>query len=233
MNPVAYALAVLSAFAVGGLIRRSEVRRLGYDADPRHGWLGLGGLLGAVVGAKLGMLLFEPWDDLRQIAAAMASLDFTGKTVIGGIAGGFVGVEATKKLVGIRSRTGDGFALALPVGQAIGRVGCFFNGCCWGTPSELPWAVELHGALRHPTPLYEAGLDLVLAALIFAWRGRDWPAGNLFRRMLIGYALIRFALDPLRGDAHVAIGPLSAVQWFCALAAAGFLAQIVRSERLA
>ncbi len=231
MNPMAYALAVLLAFAVGGAIRQSEVRRLGYDRDPAHAWVGLGGLLGAVVGSKLGLVLFEPMADLAAVLAAMTSLDFTGKTVIGGIAGGYAGVEVVKKLVGIRASTGDGFALALPVGQAIGRVGCFFNGCCWGAESQLPWAIEQFGLRRHPVQLYEAGLDLLLAALILTWRSRDLPAGHLFRRMLVGYALIRFALDPLRGDAQVVVGPLTAVQWFCLACAVGFTARMAWLER--
>lgn len=226
-----YAIAVVCAFVVGGAIRTREVARLGYDRDPRHGWVGLGGLLGAMVGAKVGLLLFEPWTDVATMLGGIVSLDFTGKTVLGGIAGGYVGVELTKAALGIRFSTGDGFAVALPVGQAIGRLGCFFNGCCWGAESDVPWAVWLHGASRHPTPLYEAGLDLVLAGLIWTWRDRDWPAGHLFRRTLVGYALIRFVLDFVRGDAQLPVGPLTAVQWFCLGAMLVFGGLIWRGEK--
>lgn len=234
LGPVAvptYAIAVVAGFLVGGWIRSREVARLGYDRDPRHAWVGLGGLLGAVVGAKLGVLLFAPWSTVAELLTGLWSLDFTGKTVVGGIGGGYLGVELVKWLVGIRHSTGDGFALALPVGQAIGRLGCFFHGCCWGREADLPWSVHLHDALRHPTPLYEAGLDLLLAAAIASWRGRDWPAGHLFRRYLVGYAAIRFALDPLRGDAQLAVGPLTALQWACLAVMLGFGALIVRGER--
>lgn len=226
-----YALAVVAGFLVAGWIRSRELARLGYDRDPRHAWVGLGGLFGAVVGAKLGLLLFLPWSGWAAMVDGLWSLDFTGKTVVGAIGGGYLGVEAIKRVVGIRHSTGDGFALALPVGQAIGRLGCFFHGCCWGAPTDAPWAVWLHGAARHPTPLYEAALDLALAAAIATWRGRDWPAGHLFRRYLVGYAAIRFALDPLRGDAQLAAGPLTALQWACLVTIVGFGAAIARGER--
>lgn len=226
-----YALAVVVAFVVGGAIRSREVARLGYDRDPRHPWVGVGGLLGAMLGAKLGLLLFEPWTDFAAMLRGVLSLDFTGKTVLGGLAGGYAGVEATKALLGIRFSTGDGFAVALPVGQAIGRVGCFFNGCCWGAETEVPWAVWLHEAWRHPTPLYEAALDLGLAALLWSWRARDWPAGHLFKRFLVGYCAIRFVLDFVRGDAQLPVGPLTAVQWACLAAMAGFGLSIWRGER--
>ena len=225
-----YAIAVVVAFVVGGIVRSREVARLGYDRSPGHHWVGLGGLLGAIVGAKVGLLLFEPWTDFQQMLAGILSLDFTGKTVLGGIAGGYLGVEVMKRVVGVTFSTGDGFAVALPLGQAIGRLGCFANGCCWGAETSVPWAVELHGATRHPVQLYEAGLDLALVALLWSWRDRGWPAGHLFRRYLVGYACIRFVLDFVRGDAQLLLGPLTAVQWFCLAAALCFTALIVRGE---
>ena len=173
-----YAIFVALAFVLAALVRRIEVRRLGYDRDPRHASVDLGGMVGAVIGAKAGLVLFarpsEAW------AADLLSLDFTGKTVIGGIAGGYLGVEAIKAWRGIRWSTGDGFAVALPVGQAVGRLGCLFHGCCYGTPFEGPWAAHVAGALRHPTPAYELILDLVLAALLWRVRRRTSPAGGCF-----------------------------------------------------
>lgn len=216
------------AFVLAGWIRRSEVRRLGYDRHPSHGWVGLGGLLGAMIGAKVGLLLFAPPGELIEVLARIVSLDFTGKTLIGGIAGGYLGVEITKWWVGIRWSTGDGFAISLPVGQAVGRVGCLLHGCCYGTPLQGTGAVFVHGAWRHPTPLYEAGLDLLLASTLWTLRGRTGEAGGLFRLYLVGYAAIRFALDPWRADGSVWWGPLTGVQWFCAATALGFTGALLR-----
>jgi phosphatidylglycerol---prolipoprotein diacylglyceryl transferase len=225
----AYAVFVAAAFLVAVVVRRIEARRLGFDRDPRQRWVSLGALLGAMVGAKAGMLLFTP-DAFDDLLAAMLRFDFSGKTVVGGLVGGFLGVEVAKKLVGITARTGDAFAVAIPLAQAVGRVGCFLHGCCWGAPSTLPWAVEMHGAARHPVQLYEAALDLALAALLWSLRARPAPAGNLFRRYLVGYAVIRFCLEVLRDDPSVAVGPFTAAQVVALVAGIGFAYGIARSE---
>lgn len=214
----AYATLVLIAIAVGFAVRRSEVRRLGYDREPGYAWLGVGALLGAMVGAKLGMLLFEDLGDFAATVQRMTDWDFTGKTVVGGLAGGYVGVEIHKKLLGITRSTGDAWALALPLGQAIGRLGCWLHGCCGGAPSGLPWAVQGH----HPAQLYEAALDLALFSLIWRLRGANLPRGHLFRAYLVGYATIRFALEWLRADARPLVAGLSAVQCLCLVAVVGF-----------
>jgi prolipoprotein diacylglyceryltransferase len=73
--------------------------------------------------------------------------------------------------------------------------------------------------LRHPVQIYEAVLDIALAATLFAIRKQPRIEGHLFRMFLIGYALIRFALDPLRGDERQTLLGLSYVQIACALAA--------------
>jgi prolipoprotein diacylglyceryl transferase len=226
-----YAFFVGLGFIAAFAIRRAEKARLGFDADPRHRWVGLGALLGAVVGAKLGMLLFEPLSAFPTLLARMASLDFSGKTVVGALAGGYLGVELTKKIVGIRRSTGDGFAVALPVAQGIGRFGCFFHGCCYGAEWDGPWSVMMANAQRHPAQLYEAALDLTLAAYLWSIRKRPRPAGHLFRRYLVGYAAIRFVVEFFRGDPVNHLGPLSSVQWLCLVAIVGFTYLIWRGER--
>lgn len=214
---------------VGGWIRARAVRRLGYDHDPRHVWVGAGALLGAIVGAKVGLVLFGPWV-LQDVGRTLLSFDFTGKTVLGGIAGGWAGVEVAKWLVGIRASTGDGFAVALLVGQAIGRLGCLLEGCCFGVPWDGPWAVVLAGRPRHPVQLYEAALDTVLALWLVSVRDGRWPAGHVFRRAVVGYAAVRMVLDPLRDDGRWMVGPLSAVQWACLAVAVGLSVQLWRVE---
>jgi prolipoprotein diacylglyceryltransferase len=223
MSPSYAALATLG-FLVAGAIRRREVARLGYDHDPRHSWVGLGALVGAVLGSKLLMVLWEPPESLW---AGILSWDFTGKTVLGAIAGGYLGVELVKALIGIRWSTGDGFAVALPVGLAIGRIGCELHGCCAGTPWDGPWALPVGGVLRHPTPLYEASLDLALAAWLWSTRTAPRPAGRLLTYALVGLAAIRFALEPLRADAAPGLLGLTAAQAWCV----GWAAALVALDR--
>ncbi len=219
---------MLLAFAVGLSVRRSEVRRLGYAREPGHQWVGLGALIGAVLGAKLGMLLFIAPADAGDVFSQVFSLDFTGKTIVGGLIGGYLGVELTKKLVGIRQSTGDGFAVALPLSQAIGRIGCLLNGCCYGAVTDSALGVHMHGFARHPVQIYELVLDLALAGALWATRRSERPRGHLFRMYLIGYAVIRFVTEFFRGDPAVHLGPITLVQLVCLAAAAGFGASLLR-----
>jgi phosphatidylglycerol:prolipoprotein diacylglycerol transferase len=228
-----YAAALALAFVVAAVVRSVEKRRTGWAHDPNARLIGMAALIGAAVGAKLGMVFFEPWDDFTATLQRALSFDFTGKTVIGGIIGGYAAIELMKKMLGVTRSTGDSFALALPLAQAIGRVGCFFHGCCYGAPSDVAWAVEMHGALRHPAQLYEAGLDLALFFVILAVRHRPRPEGNLFRGYLVGYASIRFFMDFLRGDPVAEVGPLSVVQVLCLVVIVFFSAWILRLRKQA
>jgi phosphatidylglycerol:prolipoprotein diacylglycerol transferase len=218
-----YAIFVGLAFVVGLWIRRIETRRLGYTSEPGHAWVALGALAGAIIGAKLGMFLFYPLDQAGEIFRNILSLDFTGKTIIGGLIGGFIGVEVTKKLVGINHSTGDAFAVALPVAQAIGRVGCWAHGCCYG--------VKLSSGGQIPVQFIEGGALLVVAAVLWRIRARPRPEGHLFRYYLIGYAFIRFSLEPLRGDPAMELGPFTAVQVVCLLGIVGFTWSVLRQRR--
>jgi phosphatidylglycerol:prolipoprotein diacylglycerol transferase len=226
----AYAFFVGLAFIAALVIRHFEKKRLGWQGDRRHRWVGAGALLGAVIGSKVGMILFVPWQDYSVMWQQVLSLDFSGKTVVGGLIGGYLGVEVTKKIVGIRHSTGDAFAVALPVAQGIGRLGCFFHGCCFGASTDFFLSVHMHGGDRHPAQLYEAFLDFALAAILFAFRKRAWPQGTLFRLYLVGYAFNRLVVEFFRGDPAWLLGPLKAVQWVALLTILGFGFLLLRAR---
>ena len=213
-----YAFFAAAGAAIALWVKRREDRRLGYVATRAYRFLAVAELAGAVIGAKVGMLLYVPPEKVGGIVGAMSSLRFDGKTILGAIAGGYLFGEIGKRLLGIRFSTGDALALALPLGQAAGRLGCFVGGCCYGAPAELPWSVQAHGAWRHPLPLYEAALLVVLAIVLALARARPLPAGHLFRWYLAGYAVIRIVLDGLRGEPQPMLGPLSFAQVFCLVA---------------
>lgn len=86
---------------------------------------------------------------------------------------------------------------ALAIGHAIGRIGCFLAGCCFGKPTELFWGVYLHNHDRHPTQLIEAsGLFILGIYLLKSHR----PQSALLSHYLIAYGLLRFWVEMLRGD---------------------------------
>jgi phosphatidylglycerol:prolipoprotein diacylglycerol transferase len=103
----------------------------------------------------------------------------------------------------------DVLAPALALGHAIGRIGCFFAGCCHGSYCELPWAVRmgsplvestLRGLPIHPTQLYECfGLLLLVGLLLMLFR-KKLAAGIVAASYLVGYSILRFGVEFFRGD---------------------------------
>lgn len=116
----------------------------------------------------------------------------------------------------------DLFSTVVPLGHAFGRIGCFFYGCCYGRDSDAWCAVTFpagspswyeHGRQSVsvlPTQLFEAAaLLLLFAVLITIYRKyRRYTTGIYF----IGYAIIRFGIEYLRGDPRAAVGPFSISQ---------------------
>ncbi len=224
-NP-GYATFVGAGLVLGYLVKVREERRLRLLAPVTQRWVTAGALLGAMAGAKLGLLLYVPWETFRDSMREFLVSEWGGRTILGALFGGFVGVEVTKRALGITVATGDPYAIALPLGQGLGRIGCFLGGCCFGAPLQ-------EGSLvRHPAQLYEAALDLLLAGALFAVRRQPRAPGLLFRYYLLGYAAIRFVMDFFRGDEKQVLGPLSYAQWFC-FACAAWLAWDVRRRQRA
>ena len=222
---------VILAFVVGGGIRSREGKRLGYVKDPAYRWVGVSCLVGAVLGAKLGMLFYLTPSELWDLGARAIDLRFDGKTVLGALTGGYLGGELGKKIVGVQFSTGDALAVAIPAAQSIGRLGCFFAGCCFGVTSDVAWAVHQHHALRHPVQLYESAACAILALCLWSMRKRERPAGVLFRYYLIAYASIRFASEFFRGEPQHHLGPLSYAQVYCVVIALGFAASLPSAFR--
>lgn len=167
-------------------------------------------LVGAVVGARgLGLLVdpLETWSLRDQLGGWMQQ-----KTVVGGILGGWAGVELAKARLGIRRSTGDAFVLPLLVAMAVGRLGCFFSGVTdrtHGTVSTLPWAMDLGDGLpRHPLALYELGVLVVLGTVL---QGLRVTAGQRWRLFVLGYMAWRLVSAPLAPPAPV-LGPLTTLQ---------------------
>ena len=110
----------------------------------------------AFVGGALGSKILYWAEDPAATAAHWRDPMYLmgGKTIIGGLIGGWIAVELMKKYVGISESTGDLFAVPLALGIAIGRIGCFLTGLSdktYGTQTVLPWGVDFgDGVPRHP-----------------------------------------------------------------------------------
>jgi phosphatidylglycerol:prolipoprotein diacylglycerol transferase len=197
-------------------------------------------LAGAVCGALIGSKLLHVAEHLPALWLANDwSLWLGGKSLLGGLLGGTMGVEIVKHHLGWSRPTGDAWVPALAVGIVIGRIGCQVSGLwdlTYGTPTALPWAWDYgDGIGRHPTALYE----MVCVALLWAGVSRWVPParGARFAAFLLGYCGIRFVLEFLKppfGEEQTAVLPaalyagLTAIQWAAVIGGAYFCFSLSR-----
>jgi len=201
-----------------------EARRRG-RADRAMATIVVGALAGAALGTRAG----NWWLYLtRTVHPTLPGLLVdSGKSVLGGLTGAYLGVLVTKRLIGYRAHTGDIFAPAAALGIAVGRIGCFLTEQL-GTPTSLPWgfvpaANVVHripncpqcapGVALHPSFLYEIVFLAGLFAVLLWLRPRVRVPGELFKIFLVSYAVFRFAVEFVRGNEVVALG-LTRSQWF-------------------
>ena len=157
-------LAWAAALAVGWWTRRHDFAAVPLPmAGRRYPVYLLVLWLGAVAGAY----------GLGSLNVALAGVAGEGRSILGAIVGGVIVAEIYKAIFGVRGSTGAVLVLPLAVAIAIGRIGCFLAGLpdyTYGTPSDLPWAVDFgDGIHRHPVQLYES-LTMALFALgFFLW----------------------------------------------------------------
>jgi phosphatidylglycerol:prolipoprotein diacylglycerol transferase len=178
------------------------------------------GLIGGVLGAKIPVWIinFNQIILLRgtDLLIAIAS----GRTLVGGLIGGFLAVEYMKKKLKVKQKTGDFFAPAIAIGISIGRIGCFLRGCCGGIKTNLPWAIEG----RHPTQLYESLFHFIAFVIMITnmkkynksiKRKKSFlKQGDMFKFYILTYAIFRFFTEFLRAD-EIMSGLLSIAQWVC------------------
>ncbi len=215
-----YALAYLIGLIVGwriivGLMRRPALWGGRAPMRPEQAeelltWV----VLGVVLGGRLGFVLFyEPGYYLANPGQIL-------KLWQGGMSfhGGFLGVVVAAWIYCRRHGVpalglADALAVATPIGLGLGRVANFINAELWGRPTDLPWGVVFPGeaaqdcpgvsglCARHPSQLYEAGLEgVVLAAVLFLLVRRGalrWP-GLVLGVFLAGYGLSRFVVEFFR-----------------------------------
>lgn len=162
----------------------------------------LSALFFGAIGSKI-LVIIENIKPLMEDFSQIRQFIFTGKSIIGGLIGGYVGVIIAKKILNIKEkRFGNQIAPAIALGMAIGRIGCFLTGCCFGIETSLPFGVNFgDGIMRIPTQLIEMVFCLILFGYLFYKQKskKELQPGILFYDLVLYYFIFRFFIEFIRG----------------------------------
>lgn len=219
------ALAYFVAFQVYRCLRKKVGDPLSQD---HRWWIIAAAAFGAAIGSRfLGFMQDSPavfWS--RSNPTYLSS----GKSIVGALVGGWIGVEWIKRRLGVTVSTGDLFAAPLAVGIAIGRIGCFLAGLpdhTYGTATTLPWGIDFgDGVYRHPTQVYEMVFLLTFLIVLLKIMQRYHRSGDVFRLFMAGYMTWRFIIDFWKPDFRL-LG-VTPIQWTCLFVAFYYLRDIPR-----
>ncbi len=173
--------------------------------------LGMRVMLGGIVGARLAYVLAN-FSYYRAHPGEILRIDQGGLIFYGGflLAVLAVVIYARRRHLPLW-RVGDFTVSVLPLGHALGRVGCFLNGCCYGAPTDRPWGTYVADAVRHPVQLYEAAFNLALFGALQLLLRRNQP-GRVVAVYLMAYGAWRFGIEFLRGDDRLRLSGLDLAQ---------------------
>lgn len=206
--------------AVAGVVFFLEARRRGALGEQS-----LIAVTGALVGGAIGMRLsgFLEHLDPRVNPTLAEAWMFGSRSILGGLAGAYVGVLVAKRIIGYRGKTGDLFAPAVALGMAVGRIGCLLTEAP-GRPTSLPWGIHapattpecpgcLTGQAMHPSFVYEIIFQLTAFGVLLWLRSRVTHPGELFVLYVAAYAVFRFFVEFTRANETVWLN-LTRPQWF-------------------
>ncbi|KTC86947.1 prolipoprotein diacylglyceryl transferase [Legionella brunensis] len=159
--------------------------------------------LGVIIGGRVGYMLFYNTELLFTKPWILFKLWEGGMSFHGGLLGVAVALWLfSRKVKKPFLEVGDFIAPLVPLGLAAGRAGNFINGELWGRVSDVPWAMVFpnsDGEPRHPSQLYEMGLEGVLLFIVVWWyAAKPRPAGCVSAVFLIGYAVCRLIAECFR-----------------------------------
>lgn len=204
------ALAFAAAVTHWNVLARRQGRPPGFGSELAF-WIMLTGILGARV-----LYVISEWPQYAGQPLEMLRVDRGGLIFYGGFLGAILAVAWRAR----RNREpfwslADFSISAVPLGHLFGRIGCFMNGCCYGSVCSLPWATWAEDARRHPVQLYEAAANLAIYLVLLRRMLRPGPGepGRVTGLYLLLYPAARFIFEFLRGDERLAWGPLTAAQW--------------------
>ncbi len=229
-----YGVLVALGFLAGLGVTIRLARRAGLDPDKVTN-LAVYCALAGIAGAKLFMFLF----DIRDYISNPGQI-FTLETLqaAGVFHGGFIAAFVVALLYVRKQHLPafpmmDTFAPGVALGQAIGRLGCFAAGCCWGKECYLPWGVRFRSNFAspvpldktlHPVQLYESAADLIIFGILYRQFNRRHRDGHVIGLYLVLYSTARFIIEFYRVHEQSLVGPFSLTQWIAlALLALGVI----------
>jgi phosphatidylglycerol:prolipoprotein diacylglycerol transferase len=185
----------------GFLVALWAGRRRGLSTE-KISTLALVGVIGGILGSRIGWAL-QPSEIHQTLSHPLSLIAFwqPGLTLVGGLIVGFgaAGVYAWRARLPVRD-TLDVVSLGLGPAVAIGRIGCYLSGLHPGKPTTLPWGINYLGAIRHPIPLYESFLGLIVFGLGIVLYRRRLPVGVTALSVGVMYLVFRSLLDTLRAS---------------------------------
>lgn len=205
-----YGMMVAIAFITGIYFARLEASRKGIAPDLVYD-LAFFLAIGSLIGARVYYLAFFDPSSLIKNPISVFRIWEGGLAIHGAILGGIIAsvLFARSRIMSFWGLA-DLIAPSVILGQAIGRLGCFLNGCCFGVPTESVFGmvfsdgsladIAYHGLAVHPAQLYEMALNLSGFFILWSIRKRVKFKGGLFLIYLMMYSVIRLIVSNLRGD---------------------------------
>jgi phosphatidylglycerol:prolipoprotein diacylglycerol transferase len=234
-----YGVLVAIGFVVGLTVAARRARREGIDPECVTD-LGVWLIVSGMLGGKLFHIIFF-WNDflygwrIQGVRSLREGFVFYGGFIVASLTA--IAYARVKRLS--FAKLADVFAPSVALGHAFGRMGCFFNGCCYGKPCSLPWAVRfpsphiMKGIPVHPTEIYEAlGNLAIFAGLSALYRHKRFD-GQIWWLYVIGYGVLRFIVEFFRGDYETHYFGMLTLGHLIALAmiAVGTVAMVVIQRR--
>lgn len=203
-----YAGGFLAAIFHWARLGRKAGKRVDLGADVAL-WL----MLGVVSGARIAYIIAN-WPDFAGDIFQMLNIRDGGLIFYGGLAGGILSVSLYARLKKEPAWSlGDFVITGLPLGHALGRVGCFMNGCCYGSRTDSALGVVFDGVRHHPTQLYETFGNLIIYTFLLSFFLTRPRAGRVVALYLMLYPTLRFLLEFVRGDERMTVAGLHTAQW--------------------
>ncbi|NDV24410.1 prolipoprotein diacylglyceryl transferase [Desulfovibrio sp. JC022] len=230
MNPILFSIGSINVYAysvyltagcllgIGWAMRAARLWELDYKLAPVAGLIAV---ISGVIGARALYVALYPQEFAGTLIKIFyiwqGGLVFSGAIIFGSLAG----------LLYLRSKQQpimdwlDCFAPGIALGMSVGRLGCFFAGCCYGKPTDLPWAVTFKNSASlaplfqslHPTQLYHSLAGLVTFLILLVAGNYIHTEGRITGLFLILFSAFRFIIEFFRADYRGELGPLSMTQF--------------------